>query len=89
MSVPMMGMSERNEDGMFYGADTESLRRCADVVPGHVYVVDEVIRPSDGSEPRIRLINPWGDVNSHKPQVLELTQSEYSRSFVSHNSHAN
>lgn len=29
-----------------------------DVVPGHVYVVDEVIRPSDGSEPRIRLINP-------------------------------
>lgn len=89
MSVPITGMSERNEDGMFYGADTESLRRCADVVPSHVCVVDEVIRPSHGSEPSIRLINPWGDVNSHKPQVLELTQSEYSRSFVSHNSHGN
>lgn len=57
-----------------------------DVVPGHVYVVDEVIRPTDGSEPRIRLINPWGDPHASKPAVLELTQSEYQRSFVSHNS---
>lgn len=57
-----------------------------DVVPGHVYVVDEIVRPADGSEPRIRLINPWGDVSKKKPQVIELTQSEYARSFISQNS---
>lgn len=57
-----------------------------DVVPGHVYVVDEIIRPTDGSEPRIRLINPWGDPTASRPPVLELTQSEYTRSFISHNS---
>lgn len=56
-----------------------------DVVPGHVYVVDEVIRPIGRIRAEDQAHRSLGDPHASKPAVLELTQSEYQRSFVSHN----